>query len=426
MPLNPLAFALGLVAVLCLFIEPTFATVVAGILGLIALVFSAMSWRHALERVKALRTVFAAILVFLVIGAASAIWSETGADAVFTRIGKLLGISLILSAFLMIPLSERVARSGALGAGLGIALIAVFLIENAFIGSLRDFFVPAGVSGDDAAYYANNAHKAPMAVVAILAFPFLGYAASVGRVSLAGRVLLGMSGLVLLALIVGDHVTVQGAFLLGILAAVGGWIAPRIVGGLVVGTAAIWLLVVPTVLATADLSPLLQATQGKTSLQHRVLIADFVAQRIAERPVLGWGLDASRAMPGGSDRIRDTEERLDRFRMEEIHETVWRVAQNMPLHPHNLWLQIRLELGIPGAIAFLGVLWALCRQLWRRGDARARAAGYGALCTVLTVASISYGAWQSWWLAFLTLTVLFWRGAIPRPDDGGTGLQRDG
>ena len=42
----------------------------------------------------------------------------------------------------------------------------------------------------------------------------------------------------------------------------------------------------------------------KESAGHRLLIWSFTGNRIAEHPVLGWGLDSSRAIPGGGIVIR--------------------------------------------------------------------------------------------------------------------------
>ena len=65
----------------------------------------------------------------------------------------------------------------------------------------------------------------------------------------------------------------------------------------------------------------------KLSAGHRLWIWSFAGDRIAERPLTGWGLDASRSIPGGKDPIRPGE--------------TW-----LPLHPHNASLQLWLELGI--------------------------------------------------------------------------------
>ena len=114
--------------------------------------------------------------------------------------------------------------------------------------------------------------------------------------------------------------------------------------------------------------------------------------------MVGWGLDASRSIPGGKDESRPGEAHL-------------------PLHPHNAALQAWLELGAPGAAlmaVFLALLWRRLaiptgrgftppppREAWRRPSASAFAA---------------YGIWQEWWLATLALSGLLrcWRSAARR------------
>jgi len=136
---------------------------------------------------------------------------------------------------------------------------------------------------------------------------------------------------------------------------------------------------VPAVLAAAD------AIKG--SAWHRLLIWSFVGERIAERPLLGWGLDASRAIPGGTQEVRPGLKRL-------------------PLHPHSAALQLWLELGIPGALlsaCFVGWLWLrLGTAPWPRLYA---AAASGSLTAALVTASGAYGIWQEWWLGTLGLAL---------------------
>jgi O-antigen ligase len=135
----------------------------------------------------------------------------------------------------------------------------------------------------------------------------------------------------------------------------------------------------PGLLAAAD------ALKG--SAGHRLLIWSFVGDRIAERPLTGWGLDAARAIPGGKDEVRPGMNRL-------------------PLHPHNAPLQLWLELGAPGAglfALFVGWLWLrLAAAPWPRLYA---AAVGGSLTAALAGASAAYGIWQEWWLATLGLAL---------------------
>lgn len=144
---------------------------------------------------------------------------------------------------------------------------------------------------------------------------------------------------------------------------------------------------------------------------HRLEIWRFVAARIAERPVRGWGLDASRNIPGGQAAPAaraGSGPPLDPG------------AVLLPLHPHNAFLQVWLELGLPGALLGASFLALLFRAILRRRPPAAdppldgRAFAAGAVATALVIGNLSYGIWQSWWLAALWLTAAFSVAAWPR------------
>jgi O-antigen ligase len=146
------------------------------------------------------------------------------------------------------------------------------------------------------------------------------------------------------------------------------------------------------VIVTAPLTFSLLAQSGplihmadhlKSSVPHRLLIWSFVGDRIAEKPLWGWGLDASRAIPGGQEWIRPGQP--------------W-----LPLHPHNAPLQLWLELGVPGIVLFALVmarLWlGLGSARWPRLFAAASA---GALAAAMIEALATYGIWEEWWMGTL-------------------------
>jgi O-antigen ligase len=146
----------------------------------------------------------------------------------------------------------------------------------------------------------------------------------------------------------------------------------------------------PLTFARGDrISELMHAADWvKSSAGHRLLIWSFVGDRIAEHPLRGWGLEASRAIPGGSDPIRPDQ--------------TW-----LPLHPHNAPLQIWLELGVPGVVAFAllcGWMWlAVGNAKWPRLYA---AAACGSLATAVFATFATYGIWQEWWLGTLLFSLL--------------------
>jgi O-antigen ligase len=120
---------------------------------------------------------------------------------------------------------------------------------------------------------------------------------------------------------------------------------------------------------------------------HRLYIWKFVADHIALRPLWGYGFEASRAIPGGRDMAFSN----------------W---QNLPLHPHNASLQIWLELGLLGALAFVALIVAVGFGIARIQDRTARAAGFASFLAAMAPLMASFGIWQTWWLGALPLCAM--------------------
>src|SRR5437764_1331116 len=166
---------------------------------------------------------------------------------------------------------------------------------------------------------------------------------------------------------------------------------PRPIARVAAGVCALFILTAPLTLAKLDRIPGLFAAADsfKVSAGHRLLIWSFTGEHIAERPLLGWGLDSSRAIPGGNSEIRP--------------------GQNwLSLHPHDAALQVWLELGMPGAVPFA----LLLGWLWLRLDRLAAprlyvAAAGGGLAATLAPLFAAYGVWQEWWLGTLALALFF-------------------
>jgi exopolysaccharide production protein ExoQ len=126
---------------------------------------------------------------------------------------------------------------------------------------------------------------------------------------------------------------------------------------------------------------------------HRVAIWQYGMEKSLDRPFLGWGLDSSRQM--------DSSAKVD---FHDIHQGGLdpQLVSLMPLHPHNMGVQVWLELGGAGACLLATFLVVLVWSAARLPPAT-RAAVLAAFGAALIVASISFGAWQSWWIASLWL-----------------------
>jgi O-antigen ligase len=167
------------------------------------------------------------------------------------------------------------------------------------------------------------------------------------------------------------------------------------------GLTVAYFLVTPLVMLAIDHGGLYASLKPHLppSWAERLRIWSFVAERLAEHPLRGAGLDASRMFPG-----------------------------IVPLHPHNGALQLWFELGAPGAL--LGsAFWV---WLWRRiGDCADRDRLYGAVAAstatvYLVIGAVGFGLWQEWWMCVgsfaMMLCILF--GKTASRDEPAAGAAR--
>lgn len=230
-------------------------------------------------------------------------------------------------------------------------------------------------------------------------------------------------GAILAAIIVSPNRTALIGLAIGLVT----FLICRYLGGARVITMAAVLgtvLVVPLTFTAkpASLETVSQNDRFISELQHRALIWQFVAERANDRLLHGWGLGVSRAIPGGDEKLRfmRSGQGLAQGQTSEL------IAERLPLHPHNAFLQVILELGLVGLLLLAALLLLLVRVGLRSvgPSITGRAAFSAFVVAALTLASPSYGAWQGWWLSTLLLagvmTVYFARSisdSAPERDD---------
>jgi O-antigen ligase len=339
---------------------------------------------------------FAPLLVWMLV---SAIWSLDGAASVEVtlRVAVLfLSGSLLVASFAQLPLEQlrRALIALALGLSAAAAVIVVDLEEGGHLA--RYLYAPRLDGVDPALGYGRAAtlHAILFAPVLIgllrcgfrrlaVGFALLGAAAIMETSSLSAKTALAASLLVLVAVWL-----VPWLRWLGLVAFVSTVIALPLLFPVPLGVeAACWL------------------AENKPSAAHRLEIWSFVAERIRQRPVAGWGLDAARRMPGGTTAVViyhcDEADRPDGIALSN---------QALPLHPHNAVLQVWLELGGIGvALGFGPVIFGMWRVLsdpaWRTKPAQATIAATTAAAA--SVGLISFGIWQEWFLSGLFIAVAF-------------------
>ncbi|ESQ78281.1 O-antigen ligase [Asticcacaulis sp. YBE204] len=127
------------------------------------------------------------------------------------------------------------------------------------------------------------------------------------------------------------------------------------------------------------------------SWDARVDIWMFTAEKIMMKPFLGWGFDASRHF-----------------------------GKAIPLHPHNMSMQVGLELGYVG-LFILAAFWVLLilrvgqggpaqgndpralRDISDRDGIDTRPYVLASVAAFFTLAQLSFGIWQEWWLALAAI-----------------------
>jgi O-antigen ligase len=165
-----------------------------------------------------------------------------------------------------------------------------------------------------------------------------------------------------------------------------GWIVPKIIARSLSAISAIgFAAAVPLGLAMRrwglDQNPKLQF-----SFRHRIQIWHFTAERVLHWPLRGLGLEGSRAIPTA-----------------DLAPGFLPLGNDVPaLHPHDMFLQIWLELGGIGAIAALYFMIRLFEATGKQ-TAPAKIFGLAAAAAALAIASFAFGIWQGWWLSCLAL-----------------------
>lgn len=353
--------------------------------GLILLAAAVLIWRRPRDWYGAWP--FAVMLGLIAAwGAASAAWSIAPGTSL-ERAARFAGLALCGLVVCMAAAGWRGGDRDAVSAGLLAGLVVSASVAVAGL-AWREL---VGRSFLDALNY-----KPFATVAAVLLFPAVGQlgAKGHGRWAIVGGVALtalfvwsdSLAGLV--AAIVGAaacgfvrfgsrRAAIAVSILLGIFAVAG-----------------------PVLVAWSD-SPARISEWGvrlRQSTAHRVVIWDFVGQRILDRPVLGWGLGTARQIPGAGDNPLDQ----PRYRPMLLSSGISPKAdlRSLPLHPHNAVLHTWLELGPVGVMLYLA-LGAMCfRAIVRRmADRFSLAIGMGTAAAAVVIGQVSFSVWQSWWIA---------------------------
>lgn len=341
----------------------------------------------AFRESRALR-LFALLCAALAVWAlASAAWAVEPTQALVST-GQVLGVACAALVHLAAAGRLHAQARGFLGrallAGLlcALALLIAERLDDAWLGRrLHDL----SSIGPDQIF---SRYNRGLTVLLLLTFPAL-LAFGGG----AKRFALGLGVLAVIVIYYGSSLQLAGvAALLAVLITLAlPRAVPWLIGGAIVLFVAIAPLLPPLTMKTLDTDAITARTQN-LSIAHRIIVWRFSAERIAEKPLAGWGMNAARAIPGGKEKVI------------LIPGVTPIMGEKLPLHTHNAPLQWWLELGLPGAALMAG-LWLFPLSLIARQttDRATRAIAIGGFTAAFAIANLSFGAWQAWWLSSLGL-----------------------
>ena len=337
----------------------------------------------------------AALIVWALVSAAWALDAKAAIVLSLKTLGSCLaGAALICAAMNAPPTAERRVFLWLMG-GLAIALV-ILTMEALTHNGVSDFYFHLRYPGQAMAGLKSKLNRGAT-IVCMMIWP--AAALLWRRVGAIWTVI--VLALASVALMLGDSMSTRMALLGGAGAAGLMWIMPRMGARIMMVVVAAIILLAP-VAANYIPSPHETIQTWRflpTSAHHRLTIWGFTGKRIAEHPIRGWGMEASRDIPGGEDEIR-----VNRYGPHG--DVIFTMTEQMlPLHPHNAMLQWWLELGMPGALGMTVVLTSILAAIARQpAPAFVRATLAATFTTGFIISAISYGFWQSWWQGAIWMT----------------------
>ncbi len=229
-----------------------------------------------------------------------------------------------------------------------------------------------------------------MAALCLVLWPIL----AIAGVALVRRARAQMFGCAIFVLSVvavfwSQHETSKVAIILAAAVFIVAWLLPRVSIGLVtVAWLGVSLFVVP-VAFEASKAGLHTDKRLPVSARARVILWGYTADLVTKNPWLGIGVGSTK--------------QFDKVHAKTVSIPKGQVyAQRTGKHAHNAYLQTWFELGAIGAVFLAGLGLAVLWSIWMLpGNMQPYA--LATFATAAVTAGLSWGMWQTWFMAFFAL-----------------------
>ncbi|TWA60747.1 O-antigen ligase [Azospirillum brasilense] len=352
--------------------------------------------RGALGRLRRAMPGTAVVLAFLALAALSILWSPspraglTVVEIGYVGLGALAGGAWLSS----LPAVEARRLTGLFLLGV-FAGVLLFTVEAALDFPLHRWWnhVPA-----NAEIAESNVPKRTAVLLCLLVWPA---AMALDRAGRRGMAVALPAVFAAACLLLTSRSAMLGIAAGGVAFALAVWSPGLVRGALAAVLGIAFTFVLPLVLLFDRVLNLDGADWLFRSAQHRVEIWGMAAGRALETPVFGQGIDASRALePDGA-----------------VSQFGTLTDSLLPLHPHNAFLQVWLELGAVGAALALAAALLLLLGTGRM-ERRLQPFALALFASALAMASTAYGIWQAWWMGGMLAAGLMLRLAARTPAGG--------
>ena len=327
-----------------------------------------------------------AIAFLLCLAGLSTIWSIDPARSL-DRTVKLAPIALCAAVALspaarmiLAPHRARILRVMAWGCGVGAALAAADMLAGYPIQALgRDLF-----GGDDVK---TSFYNRGLTFILMLSLPAIAWLVAMSQPRLA----IALTAVVILAAALSVNNVMKLGLITGAIVALAAWRTPKLTAYTLAGGTTLLAFLQP-VLYYQIADRIAYFEWQRHSIYNRIEIWDYVALAAIRKPLTGWGLDVTRYLPTFHERV-----------------DAYDIVSRLYMHGHNNFLEIWSNIGVLGVAAAVALVWMAINGIRRLDHTAIRAFLLAGLAIVILVAFVSFGAWQTSWLAALVLVTVIYR-----------------